>query len=100
MVLAQDTEYVFLDEPLNNLDMSHAVLMMRQLRAAADELGRTVIAVMHDINFASRSSDIIFAMNDCLVTHFATCSDTMQSSVLSEIYATSFLIIYDADCPL
>src|SRR5699024_3109112 len=50
MLPAQDTEYVYLDEPFNHLDMSHSVQMMRQLRAAADELGRTVIVVMHDIN--------------------------------------------------
>jgi len=100
MVLAQDTEYVFLDEPLNNLDMSHSVQMMRQLRAAADELGRTVIVVMHDINFASRYSDNILAMNDGKVTHFAACADTMKSSVLSEIFGTSVRIIDDVDGPL
>lgn len=100
MVLAQDTEYMFLDEPLNNLDMSHSVQMMRQLRAAADELGRTVIIVMHDINFASRYSDNILAMNDGVVTHFDSCADTMKSSVLSEIFGTSVRIIDDVDGPL
>lgn len=100
MVLAQDTEYVFLDEPLNNLDMSHSVQMMRQLRAAADDLGRTVIVVMHDINFASRYSDNILAMNDGQVTHFDTCADTMKSAVLSEIFGTSVRIIDDVDGPL
>src|SRR5699024_10247165 len=100
MVLAQDTEYVFLDEPLNNLDMSHSVQMMRQLRKAADELGRTVIMVMHDINFASRYSDHILAMNDGQVTHFDSCADTMKSSVLSEIFGTSVRIIDDVDGPL
>ncbi|HSU10124.1 MAG TPA: ATP-binding cassette domain-containing protein, partial [Pseudonocardia sp.] len=39
MALCQDTDYVLLDEPLNNLDMRHAVSMMRRLRRAADELG-------------------------------------------------------------
>ena len=100
MVLAQDTEYVLLDEPLNNLDMSHSVQMMRQLRKAADELGRTVIMVMHDINFASRYSDHILAMNEGQVTHFDTCADTMKSSVLSEIFGTSVRIIDDVDGPL
>ena len=41
MVLAQETPYMLLDEPLNNLDMVHSVTMMRRLRAAAHELGRT-----------------------------------------------------------
>ena len=74
--------------------------MMRQLRAAADELGRTVIVVMHDINFASRYSDNILAMNDGQVTHFDTCADTMKSAVLTEIFGTSVRIIDDVDGPL
>ncbi|MGO1912694.1 MAG: iron ABC transporter ATP-binding protein, partial [Corynebacterium sp.] len=61
MVLAQNTEYVLLDEPLNNLDMKHSVQMMKQLRRACDELGRTVIIVLHDINFAARYADHICA---------------------------------------
>ena len=53
MVLAQETEYVLLDEPLNNLDIKHSLAMMRLLRRAADELGRTVVIVIHDINYAA-----------------------------------------------
>jgi hypothetical protein len=61
MVLAQDTDYVLLDEPLNNLDLRHANQMMRLLPRMADELGKTVVLVVHDINFASCHSDHIVA---------------------------------------
>src|SRR5699024_12826939 len=100
MVLAQDTDYVFLDEPLNNLDMRHSLQMMRQLRSAADDLGRTVIVVMHDINFASRYSDNILAMSDGQLTHFDTYTDTMKSSELREICRTSVRSMHDVDGPL
>ena len=50
MVLAQDTPYVLLDEPLNNLDQKHSMAMMSHLRRAADEPGRTVVLVVHDID--------------------------------------------------
>ena len=50
---AQDTDYILLDEPLNNLDMKHARGMMRLLASAARDLGKTVVVVLHDINFAS-----------------------------------------------
>src|SRR5699024_12716669 len=53
MVLAQDTEYILLDEPLNNLDMRHSVQIMKTLRRLVDELGTTIVIVIHDINFAS-----------------------------------------------
>lgn len=64
MVLAQDTEIVLLDEPLNNLDMKHAVQIMHVLRRLVDELGKTVVIVIHDINFASCYSDQIIALKD------------------------------------
>ncbi|MGL4831958.1 MAG: ABC transporter ATP-binding protein, partial [Propionibacteriaceae bacterium] len=64
MVLAQDTEYVLLDEPLNNLDMKRSVQMMKHLRSAADSLQRTIVIVMHDINFAAHYADHMVAMKD------------------------------------
>ena len=59
MVIAQGTEYIFLDEPLNNLDMNNSVQMMKVLKKLCDELGKTIILVMHDINFTSCYSDYI-----------------------------------------
>lgn len=52
MVLCQETEYVLLDEPLNNLDIAHSVEMMRHLKDAAQSLGRTIVVVLHDINLS------------------------------------------------
>ena len=61
MVLAQDTEYVLLDEPTNNLDIYHATQMMKLVRRLCDELGKTVILVLHEINLAAFYSDYICA---------------------------------------
>jgi iron complex transport system ATP-binding protein len=86
MVLAQDTEYLLLDEPLNNLDMKHSVEMMRLLRRLADELGKTVVLVIHDINFASCYSDAILAMRGGRLLHQGTPEEIMQPAVLREVY--------------
>jgi len=86
MVLCQDTDYVLLDEPLNNLDMKHAVAMMKQLRRAADELGKTIVLVVHDINFASCYSDHIVAMRDGRVHCQGSPEQLMQAEVMREIY--------------
>lgn len=88
MVLAQNTDYVLLDEPLNNLDMQHSVQMMRQLRRAADELGRTVVIVLHDINFAARYSDWILAMDNGEVVEFGSPEQIMTDEVLSRVFHT------------
>jgi iron complex transport system ATP-binding protein len=86
MVLAQDTEYLLLDEPLNNLDMKHSVEMMRLLRRLADELNKTVVLVVHDINFASCYSDTVLAMKDGKLLHQGTPADIMRPEVLRDIY--------------
>ena len=86
MVLAQDTDYIFLDEPLNNLDMKHAVDLMRMLRRTVEDLGKTVVLVIHDINFASCYSDAIIAMRDGAVVHQGTPAELMHTSLLREVY--------------
>lgn len=93
MVLAQDTEYVLLDEPLNNLDMQHSVSMMKHLRRAAQELGRTVVIVLHDINFASAYSDHICAMKDGKVVEFGTPDQIMRDEILTEVFNTPIQVI-------
>ncbi|PAV30581.1 iron ABC transporter ATP-binding protein [Virgibacillus profundi] len=86
MVIAQDTEYIMLDEPLNNLDMRHSVQIMKTLRKLVDELGKTIIIVIHDINFASCYSDNIVALKDGkIVKHGRTC-DVIDKCVLKDIY--------------
>ncbi|MCT6925984.1 MULTISPECIES: ABC transporter ATP-binding protein [Bacillales] len=86
MVIAQDTEYILLDEPLNNLDMKHSVQIMKILRKLVDELGKTVIIVLHDINFASVYSDYIVALKDGRVVKNGPTQDIINSIALKEIY--------------
>lgn len=86
MVLCQDTDYVLLDEPLNNLDMKHAASMMKLLRRAADELGKTVVLVLHDINFASWYSDTIIAMREGRICHQGPAQEIIRPDILKDIY--------------
>ncbi|WP_457962242.1 ATP-binding cassette domain-containing protein [Arthrobacter sp. D1-29] len=86
MVLAQDTEFLLLDEPLNNLDMKHSVEMMRLLRRLADELGKTIVLVVHDINFASCYSDTILAMKDGRLIHQGSPEEIMHGPMLQAVY--------------
>lgn len=86
MVIAQDTEYILLDEPLNNLDMKHSVQIMKILRKLVDELGKTVVIVLHDINFASVYSDRIVALKDGKLVKNGPTHDIINSESLKEIY--------------
>ena len=86
MVLCQDTDYVLMDEPLNNLDMRHATGMMKLVRKIADDLGKTFVLVLHDINFASIYSDRIVAMRDGEMITQGPPRDILKSDVLREIF--------------
>ena len=86
MVIAQDTDYILLDEPLNNLDMKYSVQIMKILRQLVDELGKTVIIVLHDINFASVYSDHIVALKNGRVVKDGPTNDIINSDALKEIY--------------
>ncbi|MYL71567.1 ATP-binding cassette domain-containing protein [Halobacillus litoralis] len=100
MVLCQETEYVLLDEPLNNLDVARSVQMMQYLRHVADEFGRTILTVMHDINFAAKYSDKICAMKDGQISAFGTVEEVMNPDLLTDIFETEIEIMHGPYGPL
>lgn len=86
MILAQDTDYILLDEPLNNLDMKHSSQIMKHLRQLADRYKKTILLVIHDINFAANYADYIIAMKNGTVITQGSVEDIMSSDVLEKIY--------------
>ena len=93
MVLAQDTDYILLDEPLNNLDMRHSVQMMQHLHRAATELGRTVVIVLHDINLAGLYADRICSAKNGRIVHFGTPEEIMRDDILTEVFDTPVEVV-------
>lgn len=100
MVIAQDTDYVFLDEPTNNLDIYHATNMMKTVRRLCDELGKTIVLVLHEINYASFYSDYICAFADGKIVHFGPVEEVMTQNILSQIYGVDFEIMEIEGKPL
>lgn len=100
MVIAQDTEYVLLDEPTNNLDIYHATNMMKIVRRLCDELNKTVILVLHEINYAAFYSDYICAFKDGKIIKFGTVREVMTKENLSQIYDVDFEIMEIEGKPL
>lgn len=86
MVICQDTDYILLDEPLNNMDMKHAVQIMRVLRRMVSELNKTIVLVIHDINFASCHSDRIVALKDGRIIRDGQPGELIATDALREIY--------------
>ena len=100
MVIAQDTDYVLLDEPTNNLDIYHATNLMRIARRLCDELGKTVILVSHEINYAAFYSDYICAFKDGKIAKFGTVEEVINKDTLSRIYMVDFEIMNIGGKPL
>ena len=100
MVIAQDTEYILLDEPTNNLDIYHATNLMRIVRRLCDELGKTVILVLHEINYAAFYSDYICAFVDGKIAKFGTVQEVITKENLSDIYKVDFEIMQIEGKPL
>lgn len=93
MIIAQDTDYILLDEPLNNLDMKHSVHVMKTLRKLVDELGKTVIIVIHEINFAAQYSDYIIALKEGKICYNDRTNNVIHATVLQDIFGIEFDII-------
>lgn len=94
MTIAQQTDCLLLDEPLNNLDIKHAVQLMRALRRLCDEHGRTVILVVHDINFAANYSDHIVAMKGGSIHYAGPVPEVVTKARLQELYGLEFEITH------
>ena len=88
MAFAQDTDYLLLDEPLNNLDIAGARGLMRQLRQMADEDGKTIVIVLHDINYAARFADRIVAMHDGRIAATGPAEEVVTEDLLANVFGT------------
>lgn len=100
MVIAQDTEYVLLDEPTNSLDIYHATNMMKIVRRLCDELGKTVILVLHEINYAAFYSDYICAFKNGRIAKYGAVEEVITKETLTQIYGVEFEILQVEGKPL
>ena len=86
MSIAQDTQYILLDEPLNNLDMGRAVKIMKIMQHLVKEKSKTVFMVVHDINFVSFYADYVLAFKNGELKYQGKTDSIMKSEILSDIY--------------
>lgn len=92
MILAQDTKYVLLDEPLNNLDLRYSIEMMGTLKRMVRDYKKTIILVLHDINFAAAYCDEIVAMKDGKVVKIGDAKEVIDKAVLDDVFNHDFKI--------
>jgi iron complex transport system ATP-binding protein len=86
MTLAQDADYALFDEPLNNLDIHHAVALMRLFRRMGDQPGKTVVIVLHDLNVAATYADRVVVLKDGRVAGDGPPAEVIDERLLSEVF--------------
>ncbi|WP_110181094.1 ABC transporter ATP-binding protein [Nocardioides solisilvae] len=94
MVLAQETPYLLLDEPTTFLDIAHQYELLRLLARLRDE-GRTVVAVLHDINQACRFADHVVAMKAGRVVAEGAPSDVVDAALVEEVFGLTCAVVPD-----
>jgi iron complex transport system ATP-binding protein len=96
MALAQDTPFLFLDEPTTFLDMGYQVEVLDLVRRLNREEGRTVVMVLHDLNFAARYSDVVVAMKDGQVVASGPPETVITEALVREVFGIDSHVVEDA----
>lgn len=91
--IAQDTPWIILDEPVSNLDVRHQYELMKVLEKLREEKGKTVIAILHDLNLAARFCDRIVLMKDGKIFINDAKDKVLTKENLKSVYDMEFEFI-------
>ncbi|MEV0261575.1 ABC transporter ATP-binding protein [Streptomyces sp. NPDC050617] len=95
MALAQETDLLLLDEPTTYLDISHQVEVLDLVRQLNRERGRTVVAVLHDLNQAARYADHLVAMKKGRIVARGRPSDVVTARLVREVFGLESVVVPD-----
>ncbi len=97
MTLAQDTEALLLDEPTTFLDLAHQVEVLDLLHRLRAERGRTVVAVLHDLNQAARYADHLIAMREGRVVAAGPPREILTADLVRDVFGLDCVVV---PCPV
>jgi len=95
MALAQETGLLLLDEPTTYLDIAHQVEVLDLIRQLNHERGRTVVAVLHDLNQAARYADHLIAMKAGRVVARGRPSEVVTAELVREVFGLESVVVPD-----
>ncbi|MFF0315843.1 ABC transporter ATP-binding protein [Micromonospora sp. NPDC005252] len=97
MTLAQDTDALLLDEPTTFLDLAHQVEVLDLLHRLRVERGRTVVAVLHDLNQAARYADHLIAMRAGAVVAAGPPREILTADLVRDVFGLACVVV---PCPV
>lgn len=95
MTLAQETDYLLLDEPTTYLDLTHQIEVLDLLTDLNRQHGKSIVMVLHDLNLASRYADHLIAMKQGRVISAGTPSEIVTSNLIAEAFDLDSMVIAD-----
>jgi iron complex transport system ATP-binding protein len=93
--LVQEGDILLLDEATSGLDLNHTIEIMELMRKKADEEGKTIVAVLHDLNLASQYCDRIVLLKDGCLRYQGKPQDILTEAVVEEIYGIRAVVMVD-----
>ncbi|MGG7099801.1 ABC transporter ATP-binding protein [Rhodococcus sp. 24CO] len=102
MALAQGTDILLLDEPTTYLDLAHSMEVLDLVDQLHEEMGRTVVMILHDLNLAVRYSDHLIVMRDGAIVASGVPKDIISAELLLDVFGLEAAVIDDpvSDRPL
>ncbi|MEU6697826.1 ABC transporter ATP-binding protein [Pseudonocardia sp. NPDC046786] len=94
MLLAQDTPIMLLDEPTTFLDIAHQYELMELFRTLHAD-GRTIVAVLHDLNQAARYADHLIVMRGGRVVITGPPQAVITAELIEEVFGLRCLVVPD-----
>ncbi|MGC9462188.1 ATP-binding cassette domain-containing protein, partial [Vibrio genomosp. F10] len=95
MLLAQQTPILMLDEPTTYLDISHQLELLELFKKLKQNLGHTVVAVLHDLNQACRYADNLIVLSDGKIVAQGAPDELMTESLVKQVFGLDSVIIPD-----
>ncbi|WP_419993782.1 ABC transporter ATP-binding protein [Streptomyces boninensis] len=97
MALAQQTPLLLLDEPTTYLDIQHQIEVLDLCAELHEEQGRTLVAVLHDLNHAARYATHLIAMRDGAVVAEGAPGDIVDAALVEEVFGLRCQVIADPE---
>ncbi len=97
MVLAQQTDLILLDEPTTFLDIAHQIELLELFRELNLDQGRTLVAVLHDLNQAARYADQLVVMHQGRVVAQGDPRQVLTADLVHQVFGLECRIIDDPE---
>jgi iron complex transport system ATP-binding protein len=95
LVLAQETDVICLDEPVNHLDIAHQLECLDLVKRLNREHGRTIVLVLHDLNLAARYADQLVFVREGRIAARGTPAELMSAKLIEDVFGVHATIITD-----